>query len=110
MADMNMYKYPVIPTNKPVDLCTNLIPRKHSNKLDGLLIFLFFYDTGDSEISLYISAHTYMYMRFKKKMAANVCINGLLKPLGDPVPCGLLSDKSVISTSLGKCQKWIKNC
>lgn len=32
-----------------------------------------------------------MYMRFKKKMAAQFCITELLKPLGDPVPCGLLS-------------------
>lgn len=50
MADMNMYEYHGISTNKPVDLCTNLIPREHSNKLNGLLIFLFFYDKGDLEI------------------------------------------------------------
>lgn len=51
MADVNMYEYQVIPTNKTVDLCTNLIPREHSNKLNGLLIFLFFYDKSDLEIS-----------------------------------------------------------
>lgn len=64
MADMNVYEYPVIPTNKPVDLCTNLIPRKHSNKLNSLLMFLFFNDKGDIEISFYtyIYTHTYIYV------------------------------------------------
>lgn len=34
ISGMNMYEYQVIPTNKTVDLCTNLIPREHSNKLN----------------------------------------------------------------------------
>jgi len=40
-------------------------------------------------------------------MAAHLCME-VLKTLGDLVPCGLLLDKSVVSTSLGKCQEWIK--
>lgn len=63
MADVNMYEYQVIPTNKPVDLFANLFPREHSNKLNGLLIFLFFYDKGDLEISfLYIYIHTHIHI------------------------------------------------
>lgn len=42
MADMNTYEYRVISTNKSVDLCTTLIPREHSNKLDGMFLPPFF--------------------------------------------------------------------
>lgn len=59
MVDMNIYEYQVIPTNKPVDLCTNLIPTEHSNKLNGLLIS--FYDKSDLVISLYMYTHRYTH-------------------------------------------------
>lgn len=59
MADTNIYEYQVIPTNKPVDLCNNLIPTEHSNKLNGLLIL--FYDKSDIVISLYMYTHRYTH-------------------------------------------------
>lgn len=51
ISGMNMYEYQVIPTNKTVDLCTNLIPREHSNKLNGMFLFFFFNAKGYLEIS-----------------------------------------------------------
>lgn len=44
MADLNTYEYRVISTNKSVDLCTTLIPREHSNKLNGMFFPPFFFN------------------------------------------------------------------